>query len=283
MVGGRLRSRSSHGIAPVSEARPLPQLPEQGGDPGTRRRPATAAQEPASAESLARAAAIAAAPGHTLLAALVARGGPCERQALDTALMDAWRESASVAAYTLLVELNHRTFVLVAQRMLRLAGGRGDPQDIAQDAFLSVYRYPTRFRADKPSAFKNWSYSILRNSVYRSLQRDSRDGVPAEMLADVLEDPSCPTPLARTSDAEAEQGCRRTYGLLLALYAQAYASSELKDRDRLALRLVEVQGLGYREAADSLGIRLENFKMVVCRARKKIHQYMIRVLGTRLP
>ena len=39
--------------------------------------------------------------------------------------------------------------------------------------------------------------------------------------------------------------------------------------------------MGYREAADLLSIRLENFKMIVCRARKKILQCMIRVLGTR--
>jgi DNA-directed RNA polymerase specialized sigma24 family protein len=42
-----------------------------------------------------------------------------------------------------------------------------------------------------------------------------------------------------------------------------------------------VQRLPYREAADQLGIRLENFKMIVCRARKKIFQSLVRILGTR--
>ena len=54
-------------------------------------------------------------------------------------------------------------------------------------------------------------------------------------------------------------------------------------RTRLALELVEVRGLGYRDAAAVLEIRVENFKMVVCRARKKIFASIVRVLGTRSP
>jgi len=40
-----------------------------------------------------------------------------------------------------------------------------------------------------------------------------------------------------------------------------------------------VEDKRYREAADQLGIKLENFKMVVCRARKKILKQMNRLLG----
>lgn len=256
---------------------PLPQ-PDKGSGKGRRKAPA----ELASADSLARAALVAQETRHPLLVSAIAKASRCEKQELDTALMDTFREHESVTAYTLLVELNHRPFTLIAAQQLRMMRGRADPQDVVQDSFLAIYRYPTRFRADKPSAFRNWSYSILRNTVYRSLNRDSRDGVPVEMLAEVLEDPAMTSPLEASSEAEAEVRCKKVLGLLLILYVQAY-ETELKDRDRLALKLVEVEGLGYRDAADRLGIKLENFKMVVCRARKKIHNYMVRVLGTRLP
>lgn len=233
-------------------------------------------------EIVERARAIARRTGHELLAAVASAGRPCELQALNNALMDAFRVHASVEAYSLLFELNVRPFALIAARVMRLTGCRADPNDVLQEAFLAIYRYPTRFRAEKPNAFRNWSYSIIRNTVYRHLQSDQREGIPADLLADVLEDPNSEAPGLASEQAESDERCRRVWTLLLCLYAHAYAK-ELKPRDRLALHLVEVQKLGYREAADRLGIRLENFKMVVCRARKKICQSMIRVLGTRLP
>lgn len=250
--------------------------------PGPGRGRTVPARDRVSADALARAEVVARQTRHPLLESVVELGLAAERQALDSALMDAYRALGSVAAYTLLVELNLRPFTLVAARLLRMSGSRADPQDIVQEAFLAIYRYPTRFCPDKTNAFRNWSYSILRNTVYRSLNKDSREGVPADLLADVLEDTNAPSPLNESVEVEERARAQRVYGLLLMLYLHAF-ETELKARDRQALMLVEVQGLGYREAADELGIKLENFKMVVCRARKKIHQFMVRVLGTRMP
>ncbi len=237
------------------------------------------APEYISEATLERARSVAELTRHPLLAAAVLKGTGCEVQALNNALMDAFRELKSVEAYSLLFELNVRPFSMIAARIMRMSGSRADPNDILQEAFLAIYRYPTRFRAEKPNAFRNWSYSIIRNTVYRHLSHSVRDGIPAAMLADVLEDENTATPAQVSEDAETSARCRRVYGLMLALYLHAY-EHELKDRDRLALELVEVQGMGYRDATEVLGIRLENFKMVVCRARKKIFQSMVRVLGT---
>ena len=41
--------------------------------------------------------------------------------------------------------------------------------------------------------------------------------------------------------------------------------------------MVEVEGLSYRDAARELRIKLENLKMVIFRARRKIHRSMRRV------
>lgn len=232
-------------------------------------------------EVLDRAARIAEATGHVLLAQMVARGRACALQALNNALMDTFREHQHRDAFALLFELNLRPFSLVAARFLRMTGSRADVNDILQETFLAIHRYPTKFQPDRRHAFRNWSHSIIRNVVYRHNQHDMRDGIPAEMLADVLEDTRTPSPSSASEEAESELRCRRIYGLMLQLYLQAY--NDLPDRARRALDLVEVQGLGYREATLVLGIRLENFKMVVCRARKAILQSMIRVLGTRLP
>ena len=46
---------------------------------------------------------------------------------------------------------------------------------------------------------------------------------------------------------------------------------------RYAIQMVEVDDRTYREAAAELGIKLENLKMVIFRARRKIHRSMSRV------
>ena len=51
----------------------------------------------------------------------------------------------------------------------------------------------------------------------------------------------------------------------------------LSDRERQAIHLVEVDELSYRETAERLAIKLENLKMVIFRARRKIHRSMRRV------
>ncbi|MCB9896517.1 MAG: sigma-70 family RNA polymerase sigma factor [Planctomycetes bacterium] len=233
-------------------------------------------------EMLARARVVAEHTGHALLAATVLRGPSCGLQALNNALMDTFREHQDVAAFELLFELNVRPFAAVASRFLRMTNSRASVDDVLQEAFLAIFRYPTKFQPEKPNAFRNWSHSIIRNTVFRHNHADGREGIPADMLADVLEDTRTPQPARASEDAESEARCKRVYALLLMLYWHAY-EHELSDRDRTALELVEVQGVGYREATLVLGTRLENFKMIVCRARKKIYQSMVRVLGTRLP
>jgi DNA-directed RNA polymerase specialized sigma24 family protein len=71
------------------------------------------------------------------------------------------------------------------------------------------------------------------------------------------------------------------YLILLLLYLKAF-DQRLSEREKRALRLVEVEGYRYREAADELGIKLENLKMVICRARKKIFKTMQQLIGVGL-
>jgi RNA polymerase sigma factor (sigma-70 family) len=232
------------------------------------------------AQSLDRARALATETGHELLTELLARPEPVALQPLNNALMDVFRAHGHLEAFTLLFELNSQPFSVIASRIMRMTGCRAELADILQEAFLAIYRYPTRFCPEKPNAFRNWSYSIIRNTIYRHLQTASREAVPVEVLAEILADENAPSPALESEQAESAARCRRVFGLVLCLYNDIY-ENDLKPRDREALRLVEIERLGYRDAADRLGIRLENFKMIVCRARKKIFQSLVRILGTR--
>jgi RNA polymerase sigma factor (sigma-70 family) len=235
-----------------------------------------------SEDVLKRARDVAEDTGHELLAEVLDGKRGSEFQTLNNALMDTYRVHSNVDAFSLLFELNMRPFSLIAARIMRMTGSRADIGDILQETFLAIYRYPTKFCPDKPNAFRNWSYSIIRNTIYRHLQTKGRDGVPIEIFTEILPDEKAKSPVQETANAEAEIHCRRVYGLVLALYTDIY-ERDLKPRDQLALQLVEIERLGYREAAEQLGIRLENFKMIVCRARKKIFQSLVRILGTRKP
>jgi RNA polymerase sigma factor (sigma-70 family) len=230
-------------------------------------------------EALVRARRLADETGHALLVRVLQSEAGVEFQALNNALMDLYRERASTAAYSLLFELNMRPFSMIATRILRLTNSRADLGDILQETFLAIYRYPSRFCPDKPNAFRNWSYSIIRNTIYRHLQVDSREAIPVDLVYDILPDDRAACPAAETEAAESDERCQRVYGLLLCLYAEIY-EQHLKPRDRLALRLVEVEHMAYRDAADVLDCKLENFKMIVCRARKKIFASLVRVLGS---
>jgi RNA polymerase sigma factor (sigma-70 family) len=242
--------------------------------------PSKQAIEDVSEGVLVRARRVAQETEHELLGEVLDGKRGSEFQTLNNALMDTYRVHSNVDAFTLLFELNMRPFSLIATRIMRMTGSRADLGDVLQETFLAIYRYPTKFCPDKPNAFRNWSYSIIRNTIYRQLQAKGRDGIPIEIFTEILPDERAKSPVQETSDAEADINCRRIYGLVLALYSDIY-ERDLKPRDQLALHLVEIERLGYREAADQLGIRLENFKMIVCRARKKIFQSLVRTLGTR--
>ncbi len=216
---------------------------------------------------------------HELLGAHLDGPRAGELQALNNALMDHYRVHSSVAAFTLLFELNSRPFSLIATRIMRMTNSRADLGDVLQETFLAIYRYPSRFCPDQPNAFRNWSYSIIRNTVYRHLHVDGREGVPMDLMTDVLADERVRTPINESEEAESDSSCQRVYLTVLCLYAEIY-ERDLKSRDRRALQLVEVDRVPYAEAARLMGVRLENFKMIVCRARKKIFQSMVRTLGS---
>ncbi len=199
------------------------------------------------------------------------------RDQLSTELMRRFRDSGSRACFGLLYELNWgHLFAQVTQRLRRYQS-RADAGDLLQEVFFNVYRYPRNFDAGRPEAFRVWTATIVRNTVLkhlRSLSRSGRAEVPFEDLSEQPES-SASEPLGDVIEQESENQCRRVYLVYLHLYLHFY--KQLSQREQTALRLVEVDEVSYRDAAEQLGIRLENLKMVIFRARRKIYRAMKRV------
>ncbi|QDU69216.1 RNA polymerase sigma factor [Engelhardtia mirabilis] len=199
------------------------------------------------------------------------------RDAVSTRLMELFRLTQGRSCFGLLYELN-RTHLLgqVAQRLRRYQS-RADPNDLLQEVFFNIYRYPRRFDATREDAFRVWTATIVRNTVLkhlRSLGRSGRAEVPFEDLSEHPEQVGH-GPLVGAIEREAEGECQKVYLVYLHLYLEFY--KQLSDREQRALHMVEVEGASYRDAAAELEIKLENLKMVIFRARRKIYRAMRRV------
>mgnify|MGYP001239237439 CR=1 FL=1 len=205
-----------------------------------------------------------------------------DREYLDwvsTALMDTYRQGGEAAVFALLFELNKEWFLQAIQSRLRRVGGRVDAQDVLQEVFLNIYRYPHRFHPDRADAFRGWGHRIARNTLLKFLKGQSRLAQFCEMDDEEVlpEDVRYRRPDRAAIDAESAVVVNQAYLLYLQLYLVHFA--QLAARERLALTLVEVEGVSYRDAADSLGIRLENLKMVIFRGRRKILRGMAKSLA----
>ena len=201
------------------------------------------------------------------------------RDSVSTALMDGFRKNTGKGTFGLLYELNAAQLLVQVAGRLRRYGSKADAGDVLQEVFFNVYRYPHRFDSSRDDAFRVWTAMIVRNTVLKHLRSRSTGGgnrreIPFEDLSDQPVAHS-ETPLAGALQNEANIECSRTYVVYLQLYIKFYTM--LSERERRALHLVEVDGVSYRQAATSLGIKLENLKMVIFRARKKIHRAMRRV------
>ncbi len=201
------------------------------------------------------------------------------RDRLSTRLMDVYRVSGDPAAFGLLYEVNSRLFLNIISARLRKFYFSLDPQDVLQEVFFNIYRYPHKFNADKEAAFRHWASMIIRNTVYKHTRQKGRELLheSSEEEIDGRADSRGLSPLNRAINEESRQFCRRAFFLYLQLYLAAY--EQLSAREQRALYLVEIEGLPYKESAKDLGIRLENLKMVIFRARKKIHRALDRAMS----
>ncbi|MCH2113083.1 MAG: RNA polymerase sigma factor [Planctomycetes bacterium] len=222
--------------------------------------------------------------------AVAYRGAPARtKDAVSTVLMGAYKETSSKEAFALLYELNSEDFTRLIFHHLKRSYYQVDPSDVLQEVFFNVYRYPTRFLPDRKTAFKNWTHSIIRNTALKHSRRCQRDqaisfttggmqGEQEEAVALELADDRAANPLDDTAQREATADLIESWRIYLHFYLEAYRC--LTPREKRVMFLVEVESLPYREAAAKVEVRVENLKMMVFRARRKIFTIMKRKFQT---
>lgn len=197
---------------------------------------------------------------------------------ISTSLMDCYKNTGDSAVFALLFELNRASFLHAIHCSLRRAYHRVDEQDVLQEVFLNIYRYPHRFHADKADAFRGWGHRIARNTLLKFLKGSARLAKFREIDEETMqpEDYRSRRPDHAASDAESAGVVNDAFCIYLQLYLLHF--DRLTPRERLALTMVEVDGVAYRDAALALRIRIENLKMVIFRGRRKIFRGMERSL-----
>jgi len=199
---------------------------------------------------------------------------------VSTSLMDSYKRTGEPAVFALLFELNRASFLQAIQAKLRRSYHHVDAQDVLQEVFLNIYRYPHRFLPDRADAFRGWGHRIARNTLLKFLKGQAKLAHFRDLDEEVMqpEDLRVRRPDRAASEAESAEVVNRAYLLYLQLYLLHFG--RLSAKERRALTLVEVDGVSYRDAAADLGIRLENLKMVIFRGRRKIFRGMEQSLGT---
>ena len=138
---------------------------------------------------------------------------------------------------------------------LRLAGDTHDAEDLVQRACLRALERTHQLRPDTVPL--NWMFSIVLNTWInevraRSVRHRSRIDWD-DVLMQAIADPAASDPQTTV------------------MYAQIIrAVQRLPEAQRVVMLLVAVEGLGYQEAADTLGVPIGTVMSRLSRARQAI-------------
>ncbi|HYH28165.1 MAG TPA: sigma-70 family RNA polymerase sigma factor [Actinomycetota bacterium] len=154
-------------------------------------------------------------------------------------------------AFEELVERTRRQVYTLAYRLVR---DHHEAEDVAQDAYLRVYRGLAGFRED--ARFETWLYRIVTNAAFTHLKRRGRFGAVMsegqETALEVVEQGA--GPVEQTVDRDVVK--RALEGLPESL--------------RTVVVLRDVYGLSLREIGQEIGISEGAAKVRLHRARKKM-------------
>ena len=153
-------------------------------------------------------------------------------------------------------ELVRRHQAAVFRSCYRILGDREDAKDASQEAFIRAFRRLHTFRGD--SAFKTW---MLRVAMNVSLNERGRSKIPPAdaALAQLVPDPEAP----ETELMKSEAAARIHKALQL-----------VRPNYRAAVVLRDLEGLTYRETAESLGVPEGTAKSWAHRGRGRLKELL---------
>jgi RNA polymerase sigma-70 factor (ECF subfamily) len=174
----------------------------------------------------------------------------------DGDLVSRWKAGDDSAFESLVRRHQSRVFGL----LVRMLGSREEAEDVAQEAFLSLYRHGRRFRHD--ARFSTFVYRVAANAALnrrRTLGRSNARIIKLQSRQAAGDDlPASPRdPEAATYGAQVQQQVQR-------------ALLQLPPDLRAATVLYDLEGLSYQEIAAVLEIPEGTVKSRIHRARSAL-------------
>jgi len=154
-------------------------------------------------------------------------------------------------------EIVERTYRHVYTQALRLVGDRQDAEDVAQEAYLRMFRGLAGFRGE--AQFETWLYRIVSNAAMTHLRRRRRFG---EVLTETGQEPlEFPSEVRVAEEAVDRDALER-------------ALEALPMSMRSVVVMKDVYGLSCREIGDQIGISEGAVKVRLHRARKRLKEHL---------
>jgi len=162
-------------------------------------------------------------------------------------------QKGDTAAFERLINLHGQYVFNLA---LRVVKDPHDAEDIAQEAFIRVWRGLARFRGD--AQFRTWLYRIVTNLCYNKLPN-----LKAALVALEIDETALNLPDQRQSveDRIISNELRKTLHRSI---------DELPDSYRLLLSLRHLQDMSYQEIVQVTGMPLGTVKTGIFRARRML-------------
>lgn len=155
---------------------------------------------------------------------------------------------------------------MVYNYCLRMVGNREDAFDLSQEAFLKAYKALSFFKRE--SSFSTWLYRLTGNTCIDFLRKRGKSRVVSlSMENDAGEETEMQLPDENNlpEDLAERRELREAVARGLRL---------LSNNHRQVLVLRELNGLSYREIADSLEISEGTVKSRISRARLELCKYL---------
>ena len=168
-------------------------------------------------------------------------------------------QGGDLEAFNVIVERYQSQVFNLAARIL---GNRASAEDVVQEAFISAHKAIGRFRG---GSLRAWLLRIVSNASLdhiRTLRRRREESLDQAELDVGFQPPS-------RGEGPEQQAIRMELGAEL-----QRAIISLPPDQRAVLVLVDVQGLSYEEAAQSVGVSVGTVKSRLSRARVRARDYL---------
>ena len=183
----------------------------------------------------------------------------------DRALVEA-AAGGSREAFDELVR-RHQAAIITLARVL--TGGRGDPDDLAQDVFVRAWRSLRSFRGE--STFRTWLHRVAINVIRTSQSRQGR-----LMRLFVSRD----GPRRSSQPPEPPSGDEPVDATLARRQVIDRALATLPEELRVAVTLRDLQGMDYKEIAAALDVPIGTVESRIFRARQKLKPLLAPLMRT---